>query len=337
MITLSCTVRPPEEYDITQQIVIQTNYTYVTNVIIETNLITETLFMTNSYAFTNLLSLTNVYTNINSVTNFNILTNLNWMTNYSTNYTELTNWVISTNVNQVTNTTQLSNIGYYTNTITNLTWITNIQWQTNYLTITNYYTMTNSGPLDLSDPALLQLHGAVLTNGLTTNALYLDGSTYASISNQDSVNFTGTSLTISVWIKWDADPFAWRTANDYANIISKNGDSQWQLGHAKNNRKFQFSLQTANGNYVVTGTTQPARNSWYHLAAVYDGSNITLYVNGTLEGSVPASGLILTSTSDVNIGRRSVNNDRYFKGFVDRIGIYSSAWSAEAVQFEYIN
>ncbi len=327
----------PSGNDATQTvIIIETNFIYMTNVITQTNLLTNTYLSTNYSSMTNIWSLTNFYTNIFSITNLLVTTNYNWTTNFSTNYTELTNWTLQTNVLSVTNLTQLSNISYLTNFQTNFSQLTNYYTLTNLVIITNFYTMTNAEPVDFGDTNQVTLVGAVLTNGKTSSALYLNGSAYAVMSNQPAVNFSGDTLTISLWVYWDTDPFNWaKSNNDYANIISKNGDGQWQVGHGRNNRKFQFTLQTTAGNFVVSGTTQPAIATWYHVAAVYDGSNILLYVNGTLEGTLPASGFIQVSDTDVEIGRRSIPGDRYFHGIVDRLGIYSTAWSSDTVLFEY--
>lgn len=55
------------------------------------------------------------------------------------------------------------------------------------------------------------------------------------------------------------------------------------------------------GGLIVTGTTQPIANQWYHVVGVYDGFTIKLYVNGQQEGS----GVV---------GFQTVAVDRFFIG-----------------------
>lgn len=332
----ACSVSAEQDPEVRVITVIETNYTYITNTIIQNEILTNFQEITNQFWYTNIESLTNFITNTATQTNIQVFTNINWATNYFTNQVTLTNEIIQTNLQTFTNIFSQTNWYILTNFWTNSFQLTNILYLTNYVILTNYYTMTNSTIWDPADTGSVTLQGAVITNGLTDSALYFNGTAWAVLSNQLSVNFTGDLFTLSVWIKWDTDPFSWRTANDYANIISKNGDVQWQLGHAKNNRKFQFTLNTLSGAYIVSGTTQPLQSVWYHLAAVYDGNNLVLYVNGNQEGTIPATGLMLTSSADINIGRRSVSGDRYFLGWVDRLGIYSTAWNSQAVQFEYL-
>lgn len=47
-------------------------------------------------------------------------------------------------------------------------------------------------------------------------------------------------------------------------------------------------IQLSGGGYQVTGSTMFETNKWYHVAVVYDGSEIRLYVNGKLDGSTAA-------------------------------------------------
>ncbi len=95
---------------------------------------------------------------------------------------------------------------------------------------------------------------------------------------------------------------------------------------------------TAKGVTVTFGTDLVV-NRWYHIAAVYDGSNATeklkLYVNGNPEissNSGTLAGTLPASTVNFTIGKNPSANDSYFKGSVDEIRMFNSALTDDQIQ-----
>lgn len=76
------------------------------------------------------------------------------------------------------------------------------------------------------------------------------------------------------------------------------------------------------------------KQQWQHLAAVYDGANVSFYINGALAGSANASGFIATSTRSLFIGSLPTG-DYPFDGNVDEVAIFGTALSAEQIQNHY--
>ena len=66
-----------------------------------------------------------------------------------------------------------------------------------------------------------------------------------------------------------------------------------------------------------------AVGAWSHLAAAYDGTNLSLYVNGTLVSTEGVGGNIVSSTNALRIGGNSVWGE-YFNGLVDQVRIYNA-------------
>ncbi|MEO1185478.1 MAG: LamG domain-containing protein [Cyanobacteria bacterium J06636_27] len=83
-----------------------------------------------------------------------------------------------------------------------------------------------------------------------------------------------------------------------------------------------------------SGQLQPTLNvgEWTHLATVYDGTTLTLYVNGEEYGSTSAS-FNFTNT-EFKLGL-PLNSDPYFKGKVDDVRIWNTARSAEEISDNY--
>ncbi|HDM66840.1 MAG TPA: LamG domain-containing protein, partial [Thermoplasmatales archaeon] len=177
-----------------------------------------------------------------------------------------------------------------------------------------------------------EIHGASWVKGINDNALSFDGKNdYIRVSN-NNLN-PSNELTVIAWVKWDIEP---STGQHWANIISKNGDNEWQIQHSYGNDKFEFAVKTENARKYVWSTTKPVKGKWYQVAGVYDGKYIKIYVNGRLENKVPLTGKIKTSSSEIDIGRRTWR-DRYFNGVIDEVSIYDKALTDEEIRELYNN
>ncbi|MCK4886312.1 MAG: LamG domain-containing protein, partial [Planctomycetes bacterium] len=80
---------------------------------------------------------------------------------------------------------------------------------------------------------------------------------------------------------------------------------------------------------VVDGT-------WHHIAAIYDGSYVKLYVDGVLDAQTAGSGAIATNNWDVAIGQNlevlAGGTSRNIKGYIDDVRIYDRVLSQGEVQ-----
>ena len=89
-----------------------------------------------------------------------------------------------------------------------------------------------------------------------------------------------------------------------------------------------------NGSIINTAQVELSLNAWTHLAGTYDGSNLKLYINGTLSQTLasttaPASGGLAT-----DIGIRKSPGDT-FLGLIDEVAIYSTALSSTRILAHY--
>jgi len=167
--------------------------------------------------------------------------------------------------------------------------------------------------------------------GRLKTALGFDGSDdQVSVDNSSSLNPT-SALSLEAWVKWNINP---GDGDNWANIINKNNDNQYQLQHSQYNTAFEFAIRTANGRRYISSNTQPQQGAWYHLVATYDGSRIRLYVNGVLESDVGHSGAIDTSNYRLVLGSRGWN-DRYFNGDLDEVVVYGRALGDDEVLAHY--
>ncbi len=104
-----------------------------------------------------------------------------------------------------------------------------------------------------------------------------------------------------------------------------------------------YKLELVNyGSYYRLQFSLPARNiksnqllcpgNWYHIAAVYDGENMKLYINGKLDSECIAFGLLNVNNCPLMIGGNSSENNTYFKGNIDDVRIWNIARSESQIK-----
>lgn len=74
----------------------------------------------------------------------------------------------------------------------------------------------------------------------------------------------------------------------------------------------------------VTGSTILSSGVWYHVAGVWNGTTLKVFVNGVQVGSKSSTFAPGTGTSDVFIGRGG-DGSGYFNGLIDKVRITADA------------
>jgi len=94
-----------------------------------------------------------------------------------------------------------------------------------------------------------------------------------------------------------------------------------------NKATFWVGTGTTPGSYqVVVGTTTILPNTWYHLAGTFDGTTISIYVNGVLENQATITPVNLPeSSNNIKIGGGLSNNTEYFYGDITGVRIWNTA------------
>lgn len=175
---------------------------------------------------------------------------------------------------------------------------------------------------------------ATTTSGWTQSgkfgrALLYDG-TDDRISITDSAAISPTTaITLSAWVKVSV-------ADDngiFGKYVSGSNRRSYLLGITGNKPYFVLTSDGTNG-ASLTGNTTISLNTWYHIAATYDGSNMTLYVNGKYDGSKAYANGIYDSTDPLLIGDGDAGS-WYFNGAIDEAKLYNYALTADEIKTEY--
>lgn len=154
---------------------------------------------------------------------------------------------------------------------------------------------------------------------------------FASASSQSATFADDNSLdglsafTVEAWIK----PTTVSASQNM--IVSRDGGTNRSFQFRLNNGKLEF-LKISGGTGISSSTL--SAGSTYHVAAVYNGTDIRMYVNGALNGSpVAATGTLGTVTRDLEIAARI--GALYFNGVIDEVAVYGTALSSTRISDHY--
>ncbi len=160
-------------------------------------------------------------------------------------------------------------------------------------------------------------------------ALELTGKEHARIGNESRFDVTD-AITVAAWIKVHAFDRPWQA------IVTK-GNSAWRLQRSASGKTLEFAcsgLSVPDGSEwgSLSGKGSVDDGKWHHAVGVYDGSKMSLYVDGALGASQKASGKIAVNDEPVFVGENSEEGARGFNGLIDDIVILNHALDAEGVK-----
>ena len=151
-------------------------------------------------------------------------------------------------------------------------------------------------------------------------ALDLDGiDDYVNCGNEESYNITN-EITVEAWINADT----WKTNYWEGTILGKEGgDLSGYVLRCGDEGRLSFSF--GNGSwYEAVSNTIMLVEEWNHVAGVFDGSQIRIYINGILVGSTDVTSGIASSSSPIYIGE-SQYSGRHFDGKIEEVRLWNTA------------
>ena len=159
-----------------------------------------------------------------------------------------------------------------------------------------------------------------------THSLQLvsSSSQYASIADASCPNLEILgSQTWECWFKPESFPSSTGTQRLMGKV-----DNLFSNPHAINydtNNTIRFELSGLSTNTNISTNTTFDTSIWNHIGAVYDGSNLKIYVNGELENSAPASGSAVDTNNNFAIGRAGEYVGQYYDGLIRNVRIWNVA------------
>ncbi len=150
---------------------------------------------------------------------------------------------------------------------------------------------------------------------------------WAGASSTDSLNIAG-KITLEAWVRL-------RSYDGYfMDVVSKDNSSNFSYWLGIDNvtaRPMMILTNDGSTQYQAYGAEALEENKWYHLAGVYDGSQMRVYVNGVLASNGSSnprsysSGIYQNVNSDVNVGYSQSWANNGWDGDIDEVKIYNYA------------
>ena len=164
-------------------------------------------------------------------------------------------------------------------------------------------------------------------DGKNGGAMVFDGaSSVIEVPHHESLFPGGDELTIEAWFKPASFP------GGHPPIARKGSVPESGWGFDTPGGKIRGFVYTAPGDpVVVQGTTPMKVDTWHHLAMVYDGKEIRIYLDGELEGEVPRKGDINKNDASVWIGKKAIESV-WLDGTIDELRILNVAITQEQIQ-----
>jgi hypothetical protein len=164
------------------------------------------------------------------------------------------------------------------------------------------------------------------TAGRFGNALSFDGvNDWVTVGDAAALDLT-TALTLEAWVRPSALT-GWRTV-----LMKEAGTEQVYAIFANEDVARPIGTVRTGGAYrIAPGAAALPLDTWTHLAGTYDGTTLRLYVNGTLAGSVAASGSVEVSSGALRVGGNAIWGE-YFSGLIDEVRVYGRALTQAEIQ-----
>ena len=152
------------------------------------------------------------------------------------------------------------------------------------------------------------------------------GDSYIRIDHADV--FNSDPYTFVAWVKLNAASWQY--------VVWRNGDVWPEANNVRHldiwihQDDYPVFMWHVNGQVGrIDGRTIIADGEWHHIAKVYDGKKVQMFIDGELDGDAPSGGTLDTSDSPIWIGARP--GDVAATGLFDDVGFFTSALSEAEV------
>jgi RHS repeat-associated protein len=149
-------------------------------------------------------------------------------------------------------------------------------------------------------------------------------SAYVQAPSSSSLNIVGP-ITVEAWIKINA--IGAPRAIISREAFQQSGTGGGYLLSITDTGKVRLDLFQTHNTYVnLSGATTITTGVWHHVAGVFNGTQMRVYLNGVLDGSMSTTSGPTSGTGNFHIGRFSYSfNPYYFNGLIDDARVSNTA------------
>lgn len=163
----------------------------------------------------------------------------------------------------------------------------------------------------------------------TGNAGTFSGGTGVVITDHSATNFGAGNYSVVVWVKTAATNrmMLWQESGK-----NGSGDNQtWlRMGDNATTQFLRFATEDATGGAILSmgAAAKLSDGQWHQIAAVRNGTNTSVYVDGVKMGNLNAANLkVVSNAQNFKIGMQegATANSNFFNGQLDDLLIYNKA------------
>ena len=162
--------------------------------------------------------------------------------------------------------------------------------------------------------------------GIIARARQFQNGSYVEVPDPAVFELT-PNFTVSFWMH----TAAWQ--RDYEALIVK-GDVSWRVHRRYRDRNLSFDTNGLTP-AELRGTAAVDDGQWHHIAAVYDGAEKRLYVDGELDAAAAVTGTPWTDGQRLRFGQNRNISNRHYRGQLDEVRISQVARSALWIATEH--
>lgn len=192
--------------------------------------------------------------------------------------------------------------------------------------VVGYWNFDENSGVTVYDASTNSNHGLLASTTWATGwpgygISFNNSSSKITIADSNSLDLTSAG-TIEFWVKKAND-----TASSSTYVYKQNAYYIYDNGTTG-----QLTFKWSTGTALITDMRINA-GIWYHIAAVYDGANLKIYINGELSKSVAYSTNATANTNPLYIGNTGSSLNLY--GVMDGLVIYNRALNATEIRQRY--
>ena len=165
------------------------------------------------------------------------------------------------------------------------------------------------------------VNGAGFASGMIGQGFNLNGNQYVQVPNAANLNISGP-ITLVAWIKANA------LGGRIIDKITAGASDGYLLDTYSSRLRLIVPGQSLSSlQFLPT-------NTFVHVAGVYDGSQLKVYINGAPDGTLSGGASPMTYIGPLRIGADSQGSNR-FNGIIDEPAVFNRALSDSEIQAVY--
>jgi hypothetical protein len=186
---------------------------------------------------------------------------------------------------------------------------------------------TTSADSSGNNNTLNTLSNTTWGSGKYGSGLVFNGTTsYASAADSNSLDISGSG-SVETWVKLNA-------VNVWQGVVAKGNVNDNNLQNyaleIDGTNHLECTIGNGSSSQIAISTATLSAGSFTHIACTWDGSNIKIYINGTLDKTTAQTVTAGANTSVLNLGQFGGASD-FLSGTLDDVRIYDRAISVSEV------